>query len=379
MDVGGHHRPADLVHELRPAVVDEAAVVEPLQRRLPGPEQAGAAPDGDQAAVPVGADLHVADGGPHERAGSRSRAPRTSSASTARPCPCRASRRSAGRRAASPRPSRPRRARSARPGTTQSVSVKTRVSWSSSRSAQPQTGTLLKVGQSAKPVDQRLVDERAAELARGARPSRPRAGSPGGGRTRRRATRRASRPRRAGSRRAGSPRSRAVPCSTQIRNAGWSRGLGHGRRRVDGSGPGRSLRYISTPAARSRLDSPWVTAAFGLAVAILTWDYVQITPAPGIDASWILGLNLATAQGLDYGTQVVFTYGPLGFLDQPMVVDGLLATLGGLLAARAAGGARGEPPLGRASQLHAGPAGRGGGVRGRGHRARPRWDRSRSR
>jgi hypothetical protein len=80
----------------------------------------------------------------------------------------------------------------------------------------------------------------------------------------------------------------------------------------------------------ARLDSPWVTAVFGLAVAIVTWDYVQITPAPGIDASWILGLNLATAQGLDYGTQIVFTYGPLGFLDQPMVVDGLLATLGGL-------------------------------------------------
>ncbi len=69
---------------------------------------------------------------------------------------------------------------------------------------------------------------------------------------------------------------------------------------------------------------------FGLAVAILTWDYVQITPATGLDPSWMLGLNLATAEGLDYGTEIVFTYGPLGFLDQPMVVDGLQAALGGL-------------------------------------------------
>ncbi len=73
-----------------------------------------------------------------------------------------------------------------------------------------------------------------------------------------------------------------------------------------------------------------MTGVFGLAVAILTWDYVQITPAPGIDPSWMLGLNLATAEGLDYGTEFVFTYGPLGFLDQPMVVDGLQAALGGL-------------------------------------------------
>jgi hypothetical protein len=77
---------------------------------------------------------------------------------------------------------------------------------------------------------------------------------------------------------------------------------------------------------------------FGLAVAVLTWDYVQIVPTPGLDASWILGINLAAAEGLNHGTQVVFTYGPLGFLEQPMVIDGLLATLGAiyLLAIRAA-------------------------------------------
>ena len=38
-------------------------VVESDQRPLPGAEQAGAAPGRDQAAVPVGADLHLADGG----------------------------------------------------------------------------------------------------------------------------------------------------------------------------------------------------------------------------------------------------------------------------------------------------------------------------
>ena len=61
---------------------------------------------------------------------------------------------------------------------------------------------------------------------------------------------------------------------------------------------------------------------------MLTWDYVQITPAAGLDGSWMVGLNLGAAAGLDHGTEIVFTYGPLGFLEQPMVFDGLLATLG---------------------------------------------------
>ena len=71
-----------------------------------------------------------------------------------------------------------------------------------------------------------------------------------------------------------------------------------------------------------------MTGLFGVVVALLTWDYVQIAPALGLDASWILGLNLAADAGLDHGTQFAFTYGPLGFLEQPMVVDGLQATLG---------------------------------------------------
>ncbi len=82
----------------------------------------------------------------------------------------------------------------------------------------------------------------------------------------------------------------------------------------------------------------WAFVGFGVGVALLTWDRVAIAPGPGIDPSWILGLNLAAERGLDHGTEVVFTYGPLGFLAQPMVVDGLLATLGGvyLFATRAA-------------------------------------------
>src|SRR5262249_28654383 len=92
---------------------------------------------------------------------------------------------------------------------------------------------------------------------------------------------------------------------------------------VEVRGPALYLRPL--PA---RLDSPWVTAVFGVVVAILTWDYVQILPSPGLDQSWMIAINLGAAAGLDHGTQIAFTFGPLGFLEQPMVINGLLATLG---------------------------------------------------
>ena len=86
------------------------------------------------------------------------------------------------------------------------------------------------------------------------------------------------------------------------------------------------------------MDDNWVTALFGLVVAILTWDYVQIVPAAGLDASWALSLNLAAIDGLNHGSEFVFTYGPLGVLEQPMVLDGTIATAGAiyLLGLRAA-------------------------------------------
>lgn len=82
----------------------------------------------------------------------------------------------------------------------------------------------------------------------------------------------------------------------------------------------------------------WLTVIFGLATAVITWDRVLVSPTLGLDASWILGLNLAAAEGIDHGTDFVFTYGPLGFLEEPLVVDGLLAPLSAihLLALRAA-------------------------------------------
>lgn len=42
-------------------------------------------------------------------------------------------------------------------------------------------------------------------------------------------------------------------------------------------------------------------------------------PAPGLDQSWQAGLFMAAHQGLTYGRDVMWTYGPLGFLSAPEI------------------------------------------------------------
>jgi hypothetical protein len=61
------------------------------------------------------------------------------------------------------------------------------------------------------------------------------------------------------------------------------------------------------------------TAFLGLVLVVLSWPIPTIEPTPGLDQSWVAGLYMATERGLDAGTDVVFTYGPLGFLGLPNV------------------------------------------------------------
>jgi hypothetical protein len=49
-------------------------------------------------------------------------------------------------------------------------------------------------------------------------------------------------------------------------------------------------------------------------LALTTWSIRFDAPAAGLDQSWQAGLFMAAHQGLGFGTDVIFTYGPLGFL-----------------------------------------------------------------
>jgi hypothetical protein len=69
------------------------------------------------------------------------------------------------------------------------------------------------------------------------------------------------------------------------------------------------------------------TWLLGLLVALLGWRLGFALPGPGLDPSWWAGLYMATDQGMQFGTQVVFTYGPLGFLGLPWLWFSGLASI----------------------------------------------------
>jgi len=71
----------------------------------------------------------------------------------------------------------------------------------------------------------------------------------------------------------------------------------------------------------------------GAVVALLGWQIGFQTPGAGLDPSWNAGLAMAAYEGLHFGSQVVFTYGPLGFLNTRLVFFGDLATLSFVYAA----------------------------------------------
>jgi hypothetical protein len=62
-------------------------------------------------------------------------------------------------------------------------------------------------------------------------------------------------------------------------------------------------------------------------VALLSWPLGIGLPGANLDLSWIAGLYMAVDEGKHFGTEVVFTYGPLGFLSWPLLWFGSLAVL----------------------------------------------------
>ena len=73
--------------------------------------------------------------------------------------------------------------------------------------------------------------------------------------------------------------------------------------------------------AEGVIRSTWTWA---VVVAVLSWPDATIAPQALGDPSFYVGLHLATDRGLDFGRDVISTYGPLGFLHHPRLVTGPL-------------------------------------------------------
>ena len=74
----------------------------------------------------------------------------------------------------------------------------------------------------------------------------------------------------------------------------------------------RTTRSPTLATVLSVVSSTW---ALGGLVFVVTWGggFAEAL-TPSIDHSMHAGLQMASARGLDYGPQLIFTYGPLGFL-----------------------------------------------------------------
>jgi hypothetical protein len=67
--------------------------------------------------------------------------------------------------------------------------------------------------------------------------------------------------------------------------------------------------------------------AVAVVITILTWPITRLDGPVGLDASWIAALHLAARDGLRFGHDIVFTYGPLGFLGLPQPQFGTTSVL----------------------------------------------------
>jgi hypothetical protein len=79
-----------------------------------------------------------------------------------------------------------------------------------------------------------------------------------------------------------------------------------------------------------RATTKWAVPVLGLLLAVLTWRDIVFSPIPGLDPSWHAALHMAARRRMHFGDELVFTFGPLGFLTQPVVYyssTGLLSAL----------------------------------------------------
>jgi hypothetical protein len=76
--------------------------------------------------------------------------------------------------------------------------------------------------------------------------------------------------------------------------------------------------------ARERPRIATVLAGFAVAVLTIPWSMAPITG--GLDQSWRWGLNAFSNAGVRFGRDLIFTYGPLGYLALPLDIGRNLET-----------------------------------------------------
>ena len=94
---------------------------------------------------------------------------------------------------------------------------------------------------------------------------------------------------------------------------------------------------VQRPLARTRERRSIAIGALSVAtVAVVAWPIRSLQPAVGMDWEWIGALYYAAEHGLRFGDRIVWSYGPLGFLNAwygPVLYTSGLFALSWLFAA----------------------------------------------
>ena len=56
---------------------------------------------------------------------------------------------------------------------------------------------------------------------------------------------------------------------------------------------------------------------YSLVVVLFTFPFIATVIEPGLDPSYMWAFNHFFANGIQFGKDVVFTYGPFGFIKKP--------------------------------------------------------------
>ena len=80
-------------------------------------------------------------------------------------------------------------------------------------------------------------------------------------------------------------------------------------------------------AGRLRLSYRLLDGVVGVAIGVLTWPEATTAASTAIDPAWIIGLHLAARQRLQFGQDIAFTFGPLGFIGFPQPYLGWTSAL----------------------------------------------------
>jgi hypothetical protein len=89
----------------------------------------------------------------------------------------------------------------------------------------------------------------------------------------------------------------------------------------------RLAQFSQMVAARVDRVRSLITVTFAVVILVLSWPITSAAPGTGLDASWVAALHVAAQRHLHFGSQLAYSFGPLGFIALPQPYFGWTSAL----------------------------------------------------